>query len=203
MTTFSTGEAAQLLGVTVRTLQQWDRDGKLKAQRTPNNRRYYTDVQIRQYRHEVNQPIARLVVSYYRVSSQAQKPDLKNQRLRLEEFCIAKGLAVDEWIEEIGGGMNFKRAKFLRLFDRIIAGEIACLVIAHKDRLARFGFELLKHLCESHDCKLLVMNTESLSPEREMVEDLMAVTHCFSSRLYGLRHYKKALKDALKDDQSS
>jgi putative resolvase len=148
-------------------------------------------------------PSQRSTVVYYRVSSRSQKRDLKNQRLRLEEFCMAKGLAIDEWIEEIGGGLNFKRPRFLKLFDRIIAGEIACLVIAHKDRLARFGFELLKHLCERHDCKLLVMNTESLSPEREMVEDLMAVTHCFSARLYGLRNYKQALKSALKNDQSA
>lgn len=145
----------------------------------------------------------RSTVAYVRVSSQAQKPDLKNQRLPLEEFCAAKGLAIDEWIEEIAGGMNFKRPKFIRLFDRIIAGEISCMVIAHKDRLARFGFDLLKHLCESHDCDPVVMNSESLSPEREMVEDLMAITHCFSARLYGLRSYKKALKTALKDDQSS
>jgi putative resolvase len=89
------------------------------------------------------------------------------------------------------------------LFDRIIAGEVNCLVVAHKDRLARFGFDFLAHLCRHHKCELLVMNTESLSPEREMVEDLMAITQCFSARLYGLRNYKAALKKALKDDQGS
>jgi putative resolvase len=203
MATYSTGKAAKLLGVSVRTLQQWDRDGKLKAHRTPNNRRYYTDAQIKQYRNEISKPLSRVTVAYYRVSSQAQRPDLKNQKRRLEEFCIAKGIAVDEWIEEIGGGLNFRRPKFLKLFDRIAQGEINALVIAHKDRLARFGFDLLKHICAANDCTLIVMNTESLSPEREMVEDLMAITHCFSARLYGLRNYKKALKKALKDDQGS
>jgi predicted site-specific integrase-resolvase len=146
--------------------------------------------------------VDRISIVYARVSSQAQKPDLKNQKLRLEEFCTAKGLAIDEWIEEIGGGSNFKRPKFVKLLDRIMIGEVKTLVIAHKDRLVRFGFDFLKHLCSTHQCELIVMNTESLSPEREVVEDLMAITHCFSARLYGLRNYKKALKEALKDDQN-
>lgn len=203
MTTYSTGKAARLLGVSVRTLQQWDRDGKLKALRSPGGRRLYTDEQIRAYRNELLPQIERVCVAYVRVSSQAQKPDLKNQRKHLEDFCVAKGQIVDEWIEEIGGGLNFKRPKFIRLYDRIAAGEVKTLVIAHKDRLARFGFDFLKHICQRNKCELIVMNTESLSPEREMVEDLMAITHCFSARLYGLRNYKKALKKALKDDQSS
>lgn len=202
MNTYSIGEFARLAGVTVKTLQRWDRQGRLTPARTPTNRRVYTDAHLAQATGR-RRPVNRTSVVYCRVSSQAQKPDLKNQRLRLEEFCIAKGLAVDEWIEEVGGGLNFKRPKFLRLFDRIISGEIACLVIAHKDRLARFGFDLLRHLCETHDCELIVMNTESLSPEREMVEDLMAITHCFSARLYGLRNYKKQLKQALNEDKTS
>jgi predicted site-specific integrase-resolvase len=136
-------------------------------------------------------------LAYCRVSSQAQRPDLKNQREVVTQFCIAKGIANVEYIDEIGGGLNFKRAKFTALLDRICAGDVAMLIVAHKDRLARFGFDLLRHLCDSHDCELLIINDEKLSPEREMVEDLMTIVHCFSSRLYGLRNYKKALKAAL------
>src|SRR5881394_2709453 len=101
-------------------------------------------------------------------------------------------------IEEIGGGLNFKRPKFTALVDSVVADEVAMLVVAHKDRLARFGFELLQHLCRKHGSELLVLNTEKVSPEQEMVQDLMAITHCFSSRLYGLRNYRRALKEALK-----
>jgi predicted site-specific integrase-resolvase len=137
-------------------------------------------------------------VAYLRVSSQSQRPDLKNQRNVVEAFCLARGLANVEFIEEIGGGLNFKRKQFLTLIDDIVAGDVSQLVLAHKDRLARFGFDLLAHLCQRHDCELLVINSEKLSPEQEMVQDLMTVVHCFSSRLYGLRNYKKALKDALK-----
>ena len=189
-------EFAEKIGVTVHTLQRWDREGRLVAKRTHTNRRYYTDEDVqRALGKSYNEQ--RPTVVYCRVSSVAQKPDLANQRRTLEQFCAARGIVVDEWIEEIGGGLNFKRKRFLTLVDRVVAGEIGTLVLAHKDRLARFGFDLMEHLCERAGCVLVVMNTESLSPEREMVEDLMTIVHCFSSRLYGLRNYRKSLKKAL------
>ena len=76
-----------------------------------------------------------------------------------------------------------------------MADELAMLIVAHQDRLARFGFELLQHLCRKHGCELRALN---ISPEQEMVQDLMAITDCFSSRLYGLGNYRRALKEALK-----
>ncbi|MCI0662548.1 MAG: IS607 family transposase [Acidobacteria bacterium] len=202
MNTYTVTECARLLGVSVKTLQRWDREGRLKSRRTMTNRRYYTDDDLNMVRLLVKENDKK-TVCYLRVSSQAQKPDLKNQRKAIEEFCMARGLAVDEYLEEIGGGLNFKRVKFLRLIDEIVRGGLKVLVLAHTDRLVRFGFDLIVHLCKKHGCEVLVMNAEKLSPEREMVEDLMAVTHCFSSRLYGLRNYKKALRKAIKDDQSS
>lgn len=203
MATYSIGKFSKLIGVSVRTLQRWDRTGRLVADRTASNRRQYTDKHLLQVGRKAHNKAEPKCIVYCRVSSQAQKPDLKNQRHMLEQFCVARGLAVDEWIEEIGGGMNFKRKKFLSLVDRIITQEVGVLVIAHKDRLTRFGFELIEHLCEMAGCELLVMNTESLSPEQEMVEDLMTIVHCFSSRLYGLRNYRKSLKKALADDTRS
>lgn len=190
---------AEKIGVTVHTLQRWDREGRLVAKRTLTNRRYYTDADVKQVLGQVTQGQKRTVV-YCRVSSQAQKSDLMNQRQMLEQFCAARGIAVDEWIEEIGGGMNFKRKRFLALMDRLIAGEIGMIVIAHQDRLARFGFDLLEHLCEQMGCVLLVMNSETLSPERELAEDLMTILHSFSNRLAGLNNYRKALQKALSHD---
>jgi putative resolvase len=134
-----------------------------------------------------DQPPRNTIVSL-RVSSQAQKPDLEHQRRALETFCSARGLTVDEWIAKIGGGLNFTRPTCLKLVDAIIAGEVATLVIAHKDRLARFGYELLTHLCDTHHCAVLVLNQETLSPEQEMIQDLLAIVHCFSSRRYGRRN---------------
>ena len=133
----------------------------------------------------------------------AQKPDLAKQRRVLEAFCTQRNIEVDEWIMEIGGGLNFKRKAFLALVDAILEGQVERVVLAHQDRLARFGYQLLVHLCQTHQCELLVMNTEELSPEQEVVQDLITITQCFSSRLYGLRNYRQALKKALADDQSA
>ena len=80
----------------------------------------------------------------------------------------------------------------------MVAGEVAILIVAHEDRLVRFGFDLIGHLCGKPSCELLRLNTEQVSPEQEMVRDRMAITDCFSSRLYGLRNYRKALQAALK-----
>jgi predicted site-specific integrase-resolvase len=131
------------------------------------------------------------------VSSPGQKDDLASQVRAMEEFCLGRGLAVDSWITEVGGGMNLKRKKLLAVMDAIERGEIAVLVIAHKDRLARFGFEYLEHVAVKNGCTILIANQESLSPQEEMVQDLLSIVHTFSCRLYGLRRYEKALKDEL------
>ena len=165
---------------------------------TATGRRYWLKRDLNRFLGRTSAEVPKRTVACCRVSSQAQRPDLKNQRRIVEEFCVAKGIANVEFIEEIGGGLNFKRPKFLALVDPVISAEISRLILAHKDRLARFGFDLLKHLCSKRGCQLLVLNTEQVSPEQELVQDLMAITHCFSSRLYGLRNYRKALKDALK-----
>ncbi|MFA0697968.1 IS607 family transposase, partial [Vibrio sp. 10N.222.49.C9] len=90
---------------------------------------------------------------YSRVSSAAQKPDLKNQIDALEKFCSANGYAVDEWLSETGSGLNYKRKKFNKLFLDIEMGKVSLLVIAHKDRLVRFGFEWFEAFAERHGCE--------------------------------------------------
>lgn len=200
MNTYNISEFSKLTGVAVKTLQRWDREGRLVPLRSPTNRRVYTDDHLAQAIGASKPKLERKTVVYTRVSSQAQKPDLENQVKILKAFCAGSGIIVDEWVKEIGGGLNFKRKKFTQLIDQIILGQVERVVIAHKDRLARFGYDLIVHLCQVHNCELVVMNDEDLSPEQEMVEDVMAILHCFSARLYGLRNYKKALKEALKDD---
>jgi predicted site-specific integrase-resolvase len=194
---------AKRVGVSVKTLQKWDRMGVLPAKRTITNRRYYTDEELAAALRLPRVQKERRTVAYCRVSSQAQKPDLANQRRVLEAFCTQRNIEVDEWMMEVGGGLNFKRKQFLSLVDAILEGQVERVILAHQDRLARFGYQLLVHLCETHQCELLVMNTEELSPEQELVQDLITITHCFSSRLYGLRNYRKALKKAIADDQSA
>lgn len=194
---------AKRVGVSVKTLQKWDRMGVLPAKRTITNRRYYTDEDLAAALRLPRVQKERRTLAYCRVSSQAQKPDLANQRRVLEAFCTQGNIEVDEWMMEVGGGLNFKRKQFLSLVDAILEGQVERVILAHQDRLARFGYQLLVHLCQTHHCELLVMNTEELSPEQEVVQDLITITHCFSSRLYGLRNYRKALKKAIADDQSA
>jgi putative resolvase len=200
--TISTGKAAKLLGMSVKTLLRWEREGRLvPVARTDSNRRLYTERQIREFiglRNAVSEPTR--LVAYCRVSSAAQKPDLVNQRKVLEEFVAAKGLPNVEFVEEVGGGLNFKRKRFLSLMDEIGRREIKTLILAHRDRLMRFGFEWFEHFAKVNGCELMVLNQERLSPEQEMVQDLMTIVHCFSSRLYGLRNYRKKLDEALKKD---
>lgn len=188
---------AKKVGVTVKTLQRWDRTGKLTAKRTQTNRRYYTEEDL----HKVlKTPKAKqATICYCRVSSQAQRTDLKNQRRVMEEYVVSAGLSDVEIVEEIGGGLNFTRPKFLQLIFDICNGNVGMLVVAHKDRLCRFGFDLIKQLCDHYGCELRVLDQTRLSPENEMVQDLLTIVHCFSSRLYGLRNYRKTLQEALKD----
>lgn len=201
--TIGASKAAKLLGVTVKTLQRWEREKRLVPMaRTKTNRRLYTITQIHRFigLKQTGGKLPTRIVAYCRVSSAAQKPDLINQRRILEEFVVAKGLANVEFVEEVGGGLNFKRKKFLLLMDEIGRREVKILILAHRDRLTRFGFEWFEYYSKLHSCEVLVLNQERLSPEQEMVQDLMTIVHCFSSRLYGLRNYRKKLNEALKQE---
>jgi predicted site-specific integrase-resolvase len=195
---FKPHEFAEKIGVSVKTLQRWDTNGKLPAKRTLSGHRFYTeeDFLIAQGLKPIESK--RKIIVYCRVSSSGQKPELKNQISAMETFCLSSGLVVDEWISEVGGGLNFKRKKFLSIMMSMLKGEISTIVIAHKDRMCRFAFDFIEELANSVGCNILVANQESLSPQQELVEDLIAIIHCFSCRLYGLRNYSKEIKENLK-----
>ncbi len=193
--TYSPKQFGALIGKSVLTLQRWDKAGILPAHRTPTNRRYYTHDQYLEYR-GLKAKGAGATIAYARVSTQAQKPDLQNQVAALRAYCQAHEIRVDEWIEEIGSGLNYQRKHFNRLMEAIELGRVQRLVIAHKDRLVRFGFEWFAAFCERHGTDLVIVNGETLSPEQELVQDLLSIVHIFSARLYGLRSYQKVIRDA-------
>lgn len=201
MRIYKPGEFGALIGRTTNTLQRWDREGRLKAYRTPTNRRYYTHEQYLEY---IGQKADedRSVVVYYRVSSSGQKDDLESQRQALEQFCISAGKPVDVWMKDIGSGLNYNRKHFLALMNMVERGEVAEIIIAHKDRLVRFGYDWFERFCDNHGTQITVMNIESLSPEEEVTRDLLSIIHCFSSRLYGLRRYKKRIAEMVKETDS-
>jgi putative resolvase len=194
-TTYSPKQFGQLIGRSVNTLQKWDRKGILKAHRSPTNRRYYTHDQYLTYRGLLAQEGGKVIV-YARVSRAGQKPDLANQVAALRDYCAQREYQPDEWIEEIGSGLNYERKHFNRLMEQIELGQVRRLIIAHKDRLVRFGFEWFAAFCVRHGTELLVVNGDTLSPEQELVQDLLSIVHVFSARLYGLRSYQKVIRDA-------
>jgi putative resolvase len=200
--TYSPKQFGALIGKSVLTLQRWDRAGILPAHRTPTNRRYYTYDQYLEYRGLKAKGTGATMV-YARVSSASQKPDLQNQLAALKDFCQRHDFKVDEWVEEVGSGLNYQRKHFTRLMEEIELGRVQRLIIAHKDRLVRFGFEWFAAFCERHGTELVIVNGDTLSPEQELVQDLLAIVQVFSARLYGLRSYKKVIRDAALQKNSS
>ncbi len=196
-------EFAKRVGRCAKTIRRWDETGVLNAKRLPSGQRYYDESDVRRALGLLRQSQPRKIVVYCRVSSASQKDDLEGQVIAMEEFCRQSGIAVDNWISEIGGGMNFKRKRFLTLMDEVQQGNIAKLLIAHKDRLCRFGFDYFDRMARENGCELVVVNQESLSPQQEMIEDLLAIVHTFSCRLYGLRRYKKLLKNDLRAENKA
>ena len=194
--TYSPKAFGKLIGRTTNTLQKWDREGKLKAHRSPTtNRRYYTHDQYLQYRGLVA-PEQGLTIVYSRVSGVAQQPDLLHQVHALETYCKQQSITVDEWMSDIGSGLNYKRKQFNRLMEMVELGQVRHILIAHRDRLVRFGYEYFEAFCQRHHTEIVVINGENLSPEQELVRDLRAIVTVFSARLHGLRSYRKVLKDA-------
>ena len=192
-THYRISEFATRVGRSVETVRRWEREGKFTAKRLPSGQRYFDESDVRALMGGA--PDKKVIVVYCRVSSAGQKEDIASQMAAMETYCLAGAIPVDEWIQEIGGGMNFKRKHFLTLVDRIQRGEILKLIVAHKDRLMRFGFDLFSHIAIENGCEIVVANQESLSPQQEMVEDLRAIVHTFSCRLYGMRKYHKAIKE--------
>jgi predicted site-specific integrase-resolvase len=180
----------------VSTVRRWEAEVRIRARRLPSGQRYFDGSDVRSVLQPGFDAGRRKVVVYCRVSSPGQKSDMASQMAAMQQFCLARGLAVDEWISEVGGGMDLRRKKFLALMDAVDRGEVATLVVAHTDRLARFGFELLEYVAARGDCEVVVVNQESLSPWQELVEDLLAIVRAFSCWLYGLRRYEKELEGA-------
>lgn len=195
ITNYKPKDFAELLGVSVKTLQRWDRDGILKANRTPTDRRYYTYDQYLQFKGIQTENDLRDVVIYARVSTRNQKDDLKNQVDFLKTFCNAKGIIVNQCIEDFGSGLNYNRKKWNKLLEDVMEQKIKTIVISSKDRFIRFGYDWFEKFCMKFNTSIIVVNNETLSPNEELVEDIISILHVFSCRLYGLRKYKKQIKE--------
>ena len=205
MKRYKVGEFAKLLNVTVKTLQNWDKQGSLKAYRTPTNQRFYTEEQLNQILNLSNSNQIEkqgLKIGYCRVSTHNQKSSLQNQEDYLRNYTNAKGVILDEVFTDIGSGINYNRKNFNKILELVEAEEVSEIYVTYKDRFVRFGFDWFNNFCEKHAAKSIVLNQPSTSPEKELAEDLLNIVTVFSARNHGLRTYKKQLEQNLNETNS-
>ena len=202
MKQYKVGEFAKLLNVTVKTLQNWDKQGTLKAYRTPTNQRFYTEEQLNQILNLSNSNQIKkqgLKIGYCRASTDNQKNSLGNQEEYLRSYTNAKGVILDEVLSDIGSGINYNRKNFNKILELVEAGEISEIYVTYKDRFVRFGFDWFNTFCDKHGAKIIILNQPSTSPEQELAEDLLNIVTVFSARSHDLRTYKKQLEQNLNE----
>jgi putative resolvase len=192
-------EAAKLLGVHVATVRRWERAGKIKAHRTQGNLRRFDIAEIRPDLLRAVPATIKKTVAYARVSSHDQKEDLERQKKVLESYCAAQGWTY-EIVADLGSGMNYRKRGLQKLLGEIVGGQVGRLVLNHKDRLLRFGAELVFAICEIKAVEIVILNQgEDTSFEQDLAKDVLEIITVFSARLYGSRSNKnKKLIDGLK-----
>ena len=192
------GEAAKVLGVSVTTLRRWEADGKLVPEHTTGKHRRYDLAKLKPELFHAA-PDGRRTVAYARMSSHDQKSDLERQKQVLELYCAKQGWTY-EVIADFGSGMNYQKKGLKRLLDDVVEGRIGRLVITHKDRLLRFGAELVFAICEAKQVEVVILNQgEDTAFEEDLATDVLEIVTVFSARLYGSRSRKnQKLLDGVK-----
>jgi len=190
------GKAAEILGVSIQTLRRWETLGTLLPDRKTSGQTRYYDLDKLLGHQELDKD---LTIAYARVSSHDQKKDLKRQAELLSSFCTSHGWK-HEVIQDLGSGMNYRKKGLKHLLDLILGKKIRRLVLTHKDRLLRFGAELIFALCESRQVEVVIINQgDECSFEEELAKDVLEIITVFSARLYGARSHKnKKLVEAAK-----
>jgi putative resolvase len=185
----SIGEAAEALGVSITTLRRWEVEGKMISERTASGHRRYDLSKLKpQLFHKAE--TTRRTIAYARVSSPDQKADLERQKQVLELYCARQGWRF-EVLADLGSGMNYHKKGLKRLLHTIIDGQIGRLVITHKDRLLRFGAELVFSMCEAKGVEVVILNQgEDSTFEEDLAKDVLEIITVFSARLYGSRSRK-------------
>lgn len=179
-------QAKQMFGFHPKTLNRWALANKIDFIRSVGGHARYSIDSLKQISYTEDN---RKIILYARVSTATQKDDLKSQ-----SDYISKAYPQCRVISETGSGMNFKRKKFIEIMEAVARKEVKLIVIAHKDRLVRFGFEFIEWFCSINHCQIEIINNTYKTPHQELVDDFMAIMHCFSSKLYFLRRYKDEIK---------
>lgn len=187
MELLSIGKFAKTVGVTTATLRRMHQSGELIPAHISNGgTRYYSTEQLKLFQSSNTE---RIVIGYCRVSTPSQKDDLEIQVQNVKSYMYAKGYKFDI-IKDIGSGINYKKKGLKELINRIENNEVSKVVILYKDRLIRFGFELIEYLCEINNVEIEVIDNSECSKEKELTDDLIQIITVFANRLYG-QHSKK------------
>lgn len=182
-------KASQELGVSIDTLRRWEREGKITSERTPGGHRRYDLEKLRQIAEgKVEEKVTAI---YARVSTSNKKNDLQSQIEKLELYCASKGWKY-KVIQDIGCGLNYNKKGLLELIKHIETNQIERIVINYRDRLLRFGSELIFEICKYHNVEVVILNEdEDKTCEEELVEDVLSIITVFSAKLYGSRSHKE------------
>ena len=187
----SIGKFAKSLGVSIQTLRNWDKEGKLKPTYvTENGYRYYSEDLLNKFRNIKNvNKIKKKNILYARVSTKNQKEDLNRQIDNLKQYAYSKGYSF-EIITDIGSGINYKKEGLLKMINLVECGEVDRIIVLYKDRLIRFGYDLIEYICKLNDTKIEIVDNSTVSKEQELTEDLIQIITVFANRLYGARSKK-------------
>ena len=199
---FTINKFSKLVGVTPQTLRNWDKTGKLQPHHTSENGyRYYSEEQLNQALK--TKPKPKIVIGYCRVSSPKQKDDLERQIENVKTYLLAQGKPF-EIISDVGSGINCKRKGLQELLERINHNEIEKVVVLYKDRLSRFGFELIEYVSSLHGCAIEIIDNTQKNEQEELVEDLVQIITVFSYKLQGKRAHKarKLIKELVGGEQN-
>jgi putative resolvase len=190
-------EAEKLLGVTTRTIQRWDKEGKIRVVRTVGGRRRVPESEIKRI---LGLKEERAVVGYAGVSSATQKDGLERQKQLIHSYAKDKGYDEIQIVSDVGSGLNEKRKGFLKLLEMVAERKVSNVIVAYKDRLTSFGFETLRKLFQAFETEIEVINSEEKTPKGELVEDLITIVSHFAGKLYGMRsrRYKEVVEGVRK-----
>ncbi len=177
-------KAVEFLGMHPNTLRKYADDGQIKSIKNAAGQRLYD---VESYQRDTVEPAT---VCYCRVSSHKQKDDLVRQVAFMRERYPDS-----EIIEDVGSGLNFKRKGLRSLLVRFMRGDKLTVVVACRDRLCRFGFELFEFMAEQNGGSIVVLEQSVHCPNTELTSDLLAILHVFSCRMHGLRSYRQKIKE--------
>ena len=198
-------EVLKLLNISRVTLCKYIRKGVLKGVKTPTGQWIYDDDSVYSFIGLKKSKKNKRNISYSRVSTQNQRSQLKDQTQRIYDSCIAKGIQLDEQIEDIKSGMSFDRKGFQHLCEEVIKGNVELVIIENKDRLVRFGYEIFEGFFRYFGTKILVLsdNVQNNTYEQELSEDLISVIHYFSMKSYSHRRKLNKMIKELEEEYSN